>query len=214
MSNVCKDPCGWEAAIRMSVLETITESGPMTRRALFTVLPALGCLGCAQAQAQQGEHSWTEKSDLTWEEIFRFAYQKELIPMMKELAAQVGREKFTAMVKQAVDEVVRKKNVGRPPSIPDLVTLAAGAKRMPPLMQHALDFEIVEQTPQAFEYRVKKCLWAKAFRDGDAADIGYAMVCYPDYAVAKSLNPKLRLTRNRTLMQGDDSCGLRYEMEG
>jgi hypothetical protein len=46
------------------------------------------------------------------------------------------------------------------------------------------------------------------FRDGDAADIGYAMVCYPDYAVAKGLNPKLQLIRAKTLMQGDDSCSL------
>jgi hypothetical protein len=27
----------------------------------------------------------------------------------------------------------------------------------------------------------------------DAADIGYSMVCHPDYAVAKGLNPKLHL---------------------
>ena len=52
------------------------------------------------------------------------------------------------------------------------------------------------------------------FREEDAADIGYAMVCYPDYAVARGLNPKLRLVRTKTLMQGDDSCGLRYVMEG
>jgi hypothetical protein len=60
---------------------------------------------------------------------------------------------------------------------------------------------------------VKKCLWAKVFRDGDAADIGYAMVCYPDYAVARGLNPKLKLIRTKTLMQGDDGCSLRYVME-
>jgi hypothetical protein len=37
------------------------------------------------------------------------------------------------------------------------------------------------------------------------------MICYPDYAVAKGLNP--RLIRAKTLMQGDDSCSLRYVME-
>jgi hypothetical protein len=57
-------------------------------------------------------------------------------------------------------------------------------------------------------------LWAKAFRDENAGDLGYAMVCYPDYAVAKGLNPKLKLIRTKTLMQGDDSCSLRYVMEG
>jgi hypothetical protein len=96
---------------------------------------------------------------------------------------------------------------------PDLVALAANLNRMPPLMQHALDVEIVERSAEAFEYLVKKCLWTKAFRDSNAADIGYAMICYPDYAVAWSLNPKLKLSRTKTLMQGDAKCGLRYVME-
>ena len=129
-------------------------------------------------------HSWAEKADVTWEEMFRFAYQKDLIPVLRELGAQLGREEFVGMLRRAADEVVRKKTAGRPPAVRDLATFASNMKNMPPLMQHALEAEIVEQSPEAFEYRVKKCLWAKVFRDGDVADIGYAMVCYPDYAVA------------------------------
>jgi hypothetical protein len=145
--------------------------------------------------------------------MFRFAYQKDLIPLLNQLAEQIGREKFVAMLKEGSDEVVRKKTAGRPPTVPDLLALAANLNRIPPLMQHALDFEVVEKSPEAFEYRVKTCLWAKVFRDSKAADIGYAMVCYPDYAVARGLNPKLKLIRTRTLMQGDDGCSLRYIME-
>lgn len=180
-----------------------------------------GCLACARSAAcpQGGEqaqatHAWTEKTDLTWEEMFRFAYQKDLIPLLKALSGQVGREKFVRMLREAEDEVVRKKTAGRPPVVRDLTSMAGNMKNMPPLMQHALQAEIVEQTSKAFEYHVTRCLWAKAFRDEDAADIGYAMVCYPDYAVAKGLNPKLKLIRTRTLMQGDESCSLRYVMEG
>jgi hypothetical protein len=145
--------------------------------------------------------------------MFRFAYQKDLIPLLKELAAQLGREKFVDLLRAASDEVVRKKTAGRPASVADLVSFASRLQNVPPIIQHALEAEIVEHTAEAFEYRVKKCLWAKAFRDMDAADIGYAMICYPDHAVAKGLNPKLRLIRTKTLMQGDDSCTLRYVME-
>ncbi len=208
----------------MSILETKQENmpGSLSRRALFSILPAgaFGCLSCARAvacaqpsQEALTPHSWTEKADVTWEEIFRLAYQKDLIPLLKELGGQLGREKFVEMLRQASDEVVRKKMAGRPPAVRDLVTFAASMKNMPPIIQHALEAEIVEQSPEAFEYRVRKCLWAKVFRDEDAADIGYAMVCYPDYAVAKGLNPKLQLTRTKTLMQGADSCSLRYVME-
>ena len=208
----------------MSILEIKQEdgAGSLSRRVLFSILPVgtFGCLGCARgmacaqpSQAELTRHTWTEKADVTWEEIFRFAYQKDLIPVLKELEAQLGREEFVGMLRRAGDEVVRKKTAGRPPAVRDLVSFASNIKNVPPLMQHALVAEIVEESPQAFEYRVRKCLWAKVFRDGGAADVGYAMVCYPDYAVAKGLNPKLKLIRSKTLMQGDDSCSLRYVME-
>ncbi|HWQ53190.1 MAG TPA: L-2-amino-thiazoline-4-carboxylic acid hydrolase [Bryobacteraceae bacterium] len=208
----------------MNALESKPGNGPLTvsRRGLFAILHAgaAGCLGCARAaacasqpQPPQAGHSWTEKADMTWEELFRFAYQKDLIPVLKALAGQVGRDQFVRMLQDAGDSVVRTKMAGRPPVVRDLVTFASNMKNMPPVIQHALDAEILEASPEAFEYRVNRCLWAKVFRDGDAGDIGYAMVCYPDYAVARGLNPKLKLIRTRTLMQGADSCSLRYVME-
>lgn len=191
----------------------------LSRRTLFSILPAsaLGCMGCARAlacaQGPPAEHTWTEKADVTWEEMFRFAYQKDMIPLLKELGTQLGREELVKLLQKASDEVVHKKTAGRPPAVPDLTALASNMSRMPPLIQHALQAEVVERSPEAFEYRVSKCLWATVFRNEQAADIGYAMICYPDFAVAKGLNPKLRLIRTKTLMQGDDSCSLRYVMD-
>jgi hypothetical protein len=192
----------------------------VSRRRVFSMLPAgaaacLGCLGaggCA-GQAKAAEHNWTEKADVTWEEIFRFAFQKEYIPLMKGLAARIGEEKFIAMLKEIVSQRARKGMETRPLPKRDLATWVASMKAMPPLYQHALTAEIVEDTPRAFEYHVTRCLWAKAFREEKAADIGYAVVCYPDYAVANGYNAKLKLTRNKTLIQGHDCCTLRYEME-
>lgn len=191
----------------------------LSRRTLFSILPAsaAGCMGCARAlacaQSPPAEHTWSEKADVTWEEMFRFAYQKDVIPLLKELGVQLGREELVKLLLKASDEVVRKKTAGRPPAVPDLTALASNMSKMPPLIQHALQAEVVERSPGAFEYRVSKCLWATVFRNEQAADIGYAMICYPDFAVAKGLNPKLRLIRTKTLMQGDDSCSLRYVMD-
>jgi hypothetical protein len=193
-----------------------------SRRELFSILPAgaAGCLGCvrgtcaSQVPEVPAGHDWTEKADLTWEQVFQFAYRKDLIPLLKALSEQLGREEFVRMLREAGDTIVRNKMAGRPPVVRDLVAFAANMKYLPPVIQHAIEAEIVEQTPEAFEYRVNKCLWAKVFRQDNAADIGYAMICYPDYAVARGLNPKLKLVRRKTLMQGYDSCSLRYVMEG
>ena len=76
---------------------TLTETHPgnrpalFHRRRLFGILPAAtaGCLGCARAaacpQAQEPPSRWTENAGMTWEQIFRFAYQKDLIPLLKAL---------------------------------------------------------------------------------------------------------------------------------
>jgi hypothetical protein len=150
---------------------------------------------------------------MTWEQIFRFAFQQNYIPIMKSLAAQIGPEKLIAMLKEVTSERARNGMTRR--SIPnrDLATWTAGMKPPGPLFQHALAAEIVEDSPQAFEFRISQCLWAKTFREEDAADIGYACVCYPDYAVASGFNPKLKLIRTKTLMQGHDCCNHRYVME-
>jgi hypothetical protein len=194
----------------------------LSRRKLFSILPAgaagcLGCLGAARCAAQAGgpppAHSWTEKADMTWEDVFRFAFQRNFIPIMKALAAQIGNEKLISMLQATTSEIARKGMTGK--SIPkrDFASFVAGMRSVPPLYQHALVFEMVEDTAQAFEFRVSQCLWAKAFREENAADIGYACVCSPDFAVASGFNPKLKLIRTKTLMQGHDCCNHRYVME-
>jgi len=46
-------------------------------------------------------------------------------------------------------------------------------------------------------------------RELNATDIGYAVICHGDYAYCQGFNPKIRLIRTKTLMQGDDCCEFR-----
>ena len=86
-----------------------------------------------------------------------------------------------------------------------------GAMRDPDrLLQHLATYEVVEDTDEAFEIRVTECLWARTFCANDAAAIGHAAMCHPDYAAARAFNPKLRMIRSKTLMQGDDCCNHRW----
>ncbi|MFW9819806.1 MAG: L-2-amino-thiazoline-4-carboxylic acid hydrolase [Candidatus Thorarchaeota archaeon] len=80
-------------------------------------------------------------------------------------------------------------------------------------MQHCLDFTITEDTPNKITFTFTKCLWAKIFLEINEPGLGYAMCCYPDYAMAKAFHPKLKLIRNKTLMQGNTCCESTYIWE-
>lgn len=66
---------------------------------------------------------------------------------------------------------------------------------------------------KAVELKVSECLWAKTFRGAEAGDLGNALVCDSDYAAAEGFNPKMRMIRSKTLMQGHDCCNHRYVLE-
>jgi hypothetical protein len=95
----------------------------------------------------------------------------------------------------------------------DLATWTADLRNATPLYKNTLTFQVVQDTPTAVEARITECLWAKTFRETDAADIGYACLCNTESAALKGFNPKIKLNFTKTLMQGQDCCNPRYVME-
>jgi hypothetical protein len=76
----------------------------------------------------------------------------------------------------------------------------------------ANEWEKLENTDTRQAYRFSRCLWAEAFRELDAADIG-CWICERDADVAAAFNPAIRFTRTKTLMEGDDCCDHVYWIE-
>ncbi len=74
------------------------------------------------------------------------------------------------------------------------------------------DFVIEEQTPTRLAMRVTRCALSDTMRAHDAADVGYAFFCAYDDGFCKGLNPAIRFTRTKTLMEGDDHCDHTYEL--
>ena len=80
-------------------------------------------------------------------------------------------------------------------------------------MQHCLDYKVVQDTPSKLSLQFSKCLWAKTFLEINEPGLGFAMCCNPDYSMAKVFHPKIKLIRNKTLMQGNDCCNSTYIWE-
>jgi hypothetical protein len=76
------------------------------------------------------------------------------------------------------------------------------AERRKRFWSNALTSQRIERTPKSYEMKITECLWAQTFREAHAADLGFATICYQDEAMAAAFDPRLKLTRTKTLMKG------------
>ncbi len=202
----------------------------LSRRDLLSIIPAgaatcMGCTGlalCAQRSTDQqttspGPSTGPDASaDMTWEQAFRFRY-KGYIHLMKKLSSLIGNDKFPALLSEATSEAASETPMKVKPEpgrdMDNFIRYFLNELMPAPIYRAALIWDIVEKNSTALEFRFSQCLWASTFRAEDAAQIGYATVCYGDYAYTKAISPHIKLIRTKTLMQGDDFCNHRFVVE-
>ena len=192
-------------------MKPITPSKPIKRRHFISRSYALGtslCFGCSHffssafGQDVKTIKSFQDKisqnSGMNYEQVFNFAYRESLIPLLVAISKQMGREKCVELLKNVTYEIY---------SHPDY--MPRYRNNLPEqFWSDVLNLEVVENTPEVRIFKIKKCLWAKTFREANASDIGYAVLCYGDYGSASASNEKLE--RETTLMQGHDYCLLKW----
>jgi hypothetical protein len=191
----------------------------LDRRQLVTSLCTVGsaaCLGCARSLfAEDGEKAPADRfaadSQMSYEQIFEFAFSGSFIPMMKALKGQVGLSRIQTAASLGGAQHMRQLAANVEDRTLSVFTMPL--RRPNRMWQHVLTYDIVEDTEEAFEIKVTACLWARTFQRSLAADIGYSCICHPDFAAARAFNPKLQMTRDTTLMQGHSHCNHRWAME-
>jgi hypothetical protein len=161
------------------------------------------------------EHKFKQDSGMTFEEVYQFALGDYFIPFIKNLAGELDREDFVELVQKTASDSAAVQGKELAESLPsnDFEAWTAWTEEFTEHWKNALTTEIVENTDTALKIKVTECLWAKTFREADGADIGYAMHCHTDYAMCQAFNPKIRMIRTKTLMQGDEYCDHRWVWE-
>jgi hypothetical protein len=202
--------------------EKIVDSG---RRTFITrVVPAcaLTCLAAknvfALAQSGAGVQETGHKFDaelgrkLTYRQLYANRYG-EFIELAKALEKEWGRERTIEFLKKRTTEQMTEYGKQQAEKASDN-SFEAYVKQFRVGYANALTKEIVEDTDTAFELKVTECIWADTFLRAEAGHIGYAAVCWGDYAWASSYNEKMEMVRDKTLMQGHECCNHRYIWKG
>jgi L-2-amino-thiazoline-4-carboxylic acid hydrolase len=134
-----------------------------------------------------------------------------LIPIVKTLHAELGQERANAIVHKALAELYREFGEAwwrsrESHSLGDNMATAFGTFAA----GHALDYEVVKQTPDAFEVNVTRCRYAEFYKELGAPELGILLTCGADFALAEGYGPNVQLTRTQTIMQGASHCDFRY----
>ena len=75
---------------------------------------------------------------------------------------------------------------------------------------HLFTIEYPIDNDKEVEFNTKECIMAEVFKELGAEDLGYLMVCKPDYDSTPVYNENVSLIRTKCLMFGDECCDTKY----
>jgi len=202
--------------------------GSSRRQFLKNMLPVgtLLCFGCnnlfalsqvnEQSEVKAAKHKFMEDSGMSYKQVHELAFRRLLIPILQNLANSTGKDELIEMLMKASSEasVLRGENWAKRVPESDLSTFTANFKKPSRFFEHTCTYQILEYTEKVVELKYTECICATIFREENASDIGYSAICHGDFAIAQAFNPKIKLIRTKTLMQGNDCCNHRYIWEG
>lgn len=137
-----------------------------------------------------------------------------LVPLVKALQAELGEQRANAIVRRALGEQYRQlgERWWRAQQGADV-----GA-RLASSFEHfagggALDYEVVQQTADAFDVNVTGCRYARFYHQLGVPELGFLLICEADFPMADGFGADVELTRTQTIMQGASHCDFRYALK-
>lgn len=198
---------------------------PSRRQFITKILPACSMMcmggGLAFAHASQKNiplfqeeeaHKFDNEMEklLTYRQYMKLRYG-EFISIVKTFSKQFGKDNVIELIRnQSAENMLKYGQSQAKKSSGNNFQTYVSMFRNNPYYDKTLTMEIVEDTEKAFEIKVTECIWATTFLQADAGEFGYAAVCFGDYSWAEGFNPKIKMVRDKTLMQGNEYCNHRY----
>jgi fumarate reductase iron-sulfur subunit len=77
----------------------------------------------------------------------------------------------------------------------------------------ALEFDVLEMNEEGLSFNVTRCRYAELYEQMGVKEFGYCLSCNRDEPLTKGFNPRMRLVRTQTIMEGADYCDFRFVLE-
>lgn len=144
--------------------------------------------------------------------LARRTIEAEIIaPIYEEMREAIGEERAREVLRKAIRRAAVAAGAG--------MARAAGGggglegfKAVFPLWtkDDALEVEVLRDEPGVFDFNVTRCRYAETYRAMGLGTIGDVLSCDRDGAFCEGFDPRIELTRTRTIMGGASHCDFRY----
>jgi hypothetical protein len=134
--------------------------------------------------------------------------------IFEEMAAEIGRERAKEILSRAVVKLAKQAAAAmaaEAPAGPNLDHFIALQERW--TRDDALTIEVVERSQTTYGFNVTRCRYAEMYKELGLAGLGAVLSCNRDGAFCEGYDPKLKMTRIRTIMGGASHCDFRYRVE-
>jgi hypothetical protein len=135
-----------------------------------------------------------------------------LVPVLRALRAELGKDKADALVKQALRDWSKQLfgAIGE--------GIEGSARKKWATIQSVwgevsgreVEVEVLRQDKEALDIDVTRCRFAEFFRALGEPELGALLICAADFDIASVGEGEVSLDRAQTLMQGAPSCTFRY----
>lgn len=134
-----------------------------------------------------------------------------IAPIYDGMVREIGEERAQAILDAAISKAAidaGKSFADKTEGGTDLLTFQALQELW--TKDDALRIEVVRATEEHFDYKVHRCRYAETYREMGLGKIGHLLSCNRDGVFCEGYDPRIRLERTQTLMEGAAYCDFKY----
>ena len=134
-------------------------------------------------------------------------------PMLRAFQEKFGAEETRKVARRVITEIAQKQGRELAEFLGDDGLETFAASKEPWRRGGSLEIEELERTPQEYSFNVTRCRYAEMYREMGYPDLGEIFSCTRDFEFSRGFNPRIKLVRTQTIMQGAAFCDFRYRVE-
>ena len=136
-----------------------------------------------------------------------------LVPIMRAMRAEIGREKADALVRGALRQWSKQifADIGNGIEGSPGRKFARMNTALAEVTEREVKFDMHRDDKEAREFNITSCRFAEFFRTLGEPELGALLVCWTDVDIADAGGRDVSFNRDQTLMQGGSCCTFRYK---